>query len=109
MELSSGSGLNFSLDPAFRSQVVELIERGQLELLTGGWVMTDEAGVNLYAMLDQLIEGHQWIRAHLGEKALPKNGWSIDPFGHGNAVPYLLRRSGVHNTFIQRTHYAWKK
>ncbi|XP_003739496.1 alpha-mannosidase 2 [Galendromus occidentalis] len=94
--------------PNAKPQVVDLIERGQLELLTGGWVMTDEAGVNLYAMLDQLIEGHQWIRFHLGEKALPKNGWSIDPFGHGNAVPYLLRRSGIHNTFIQRTHYAWK-
>lgn len=72
-------------------------------------MMTDEAGVHLYSMFDQLIEGHQWIKHHLGDKALPRNGWSIDPFGHGNAVPYLLRRSGIHNTFIQRTHYAWKR
>ncbi|XP_022708909.1 alpha-mannosidase 2x-like isoform X1 [Varroa jacobsoni] len=95
--------------PHLRQKVIELVYGGQLEILTGGWVMTDEAGVHLYSMFDQLIEGHQWIKHHLGDKALPRNGWSIDPFGHGNAVPYLLRRSGIHNTFIQRTHYAWKR
>ncbi|KAL3234711.1 hypothetical protein MRX96_003359 [Rhipicephalus microplus] len=36
-------------------------------------------------------------------------GWSIDPFGHGATVPYLLQAAGIRSTFIQRTHFAWKE
>lgn len=93
--------------PHLRETVRDLVYRGQLEMVTGGWVMTDEAAVHYYAMVDQLVEGHQWLRANLG--IVPRNGWSIDPFGHGATVPYLLQASGIHNTFIQRTHYAWKR
>lgn len=33
----------------------------------------------------------------------------MDPFGHGNTVPYLLAASGIKGTVIQRIHYAWKQ
>lgn len=85
----------------------KLIHSGRFEITTGGWVMTDEANVHLYAMLDQLIEGHQWVKTHLN--ITPQTGWSIDPFGHGNTVPYLLSASGFTGTIIQRIHYAWKQ
>jgi alpha-mannosidase len=51
--------------------------------------------------------GHQWVKNNLG--VTPKTGWSIDPFGHGATVPYLLRASGLNATIIQRVHYAWKQ
>lgn len=54
-----------------------------------------------------LFSGHQWLHSNLGIK--PKSGWSIDPFGHGNTVPYLLKSSGIEGTVIQRIHYAWKQ
>ena len=39
----------------------------------------------------------------------PTNGWSIDVFGHGAAVPYLLKESGIGTTVVQRLHFAWKQ
>ena len=49
--------------PGRRRNLQHLIQEGRFEVLTGGWVMTDEANVNLFAMVDQLVEGHSWIRS----------------------------------------------
>lgn len=84
-----------------------MVQSGRIEITTGGWVMTDEANAHYYSMIDQLIEGHQWVKTNLGVS--PKVGWSIDPFGHGSTVPYLLAASGFDGTIIQRIHYAWKQ
>lgn len=69
--------------------------------------MTDEANVHVYAMVDQLIEGHQWLNDNLNYT--PITGFSIDPFGHGSTLPYLLAASDFKGTIIQRIHYAWKQ
>ncbi|XP_055588415.1 alpha-mannosidase 2 [Uranotaenia lowii] len=93
--------------PTKQRVLKKLVQSGRLEITTGGWVMTDEANAHLYAMVDQLIEGHQWVKTNLN--VTPKSGWSIDPFGHGSTVPYLLAASGFEGTIIQRIHYAWKQ
>ncbi|XP_014227200.1 alpha-mannosidase 2 [Trichogramma pretiosum] len=96
-----------SAHPTKKMIVKRLIKEGRLEMTTGGWVMTDEATTHIYAMLDQLIEGHQWLKTNLD--VTPEYGWSVDVFGHGSTVPYLLKASGVGGTVIQRLHYAWKQ
>ncbi|XP_002074126.2 alpha-mannosidase 2 isoform X1 [Drosophila willistoni] len=93
--------------PTKQRALKRLINSGRIEITTGGWVMTDEANVHIYPMLDQLIEGHQWLKNNLN--VTPKVGWSIDPFGHGSTVPYLLSGSNFEGTIIQRIHYAWKQ
>ena len=52
--------------------------------------MTDEANVDLFGMVDQLIEGHEWIRNNLNIST-PRSSWSVDPFGHSGTFPYILK------------------
>ncbi|XP_015913700.2 alpha-mannosidase 2 [Parasteatoda tepidariorum] len=89
-----------------RKTVRALLDRKQLEIVTGGWVMTDEATTSYFSIIDQLIEGHQWLKQFT--QSIPQSGWSVDVFGHSASVPYILSASGISETVILRTHYSWK-
>ncbi|GLD56879.1 alpha-mannosidase 2 [Lates japonicus] len=95
------------IDEQKREMVKRLVGAGQLELVTGGWVMPDEANSHYFALLDQLMEGHQWLQKHLGVR--PSSAWAVDPFGHSPSMTYLLKGAGLNNMVIQRVHYAVKK
>ncbi|XP_030376251.1 alpha-mannosidase 2 isoform X2 [Scaptodrosophila lebanonensis] len=85
----------------------KIIQNRQLEFVTGGWVMPDEANSHWRNVLLQLTEGQTWLKTHVN--VTPTSSWSIDPFGHSPTLPYILQKSGFQNLLIQRTHYSVKK
>lgn len=90
-----------------KNRVKRFVQSGQLEFVTGGWVMTDEANSHYYNILTQLTEGHLWLLNNLG--VVPRSSWSIDPFGLSPSMAFLVQRSGLQNLLIQRVHYSVKK
>lgn len=85
----------------------KIVERKQLEIVTGGWVMPDEANSHWLCILQQLTEGQLWVKNNLN--ITPTTSWSIDPFGYSATMPYLLKGARMNNLLIQRTHYSIKK
>lgn len=89
-----------------KQQVHDLIKSGRLEIVSGGWVMPDEASTHYASVIDQLLEGHQWLAENLGIQ--PRNSWSVDPFGHSGTMPYLWRKSGMSSMVVGRVHQGTK-
>lgn len=40
---------------------------------------------------------------------IPKNHWSIDPFGHSPVMAYLVQLAGLKNGVLNRLHYELLK
>nr|CAB3263607.1 alpha-mannosidase 2 [Phallusia mammillata] len=93
--------------PQRKENAKKLVNNGQLEIVTGGWVMNDEANTHYSEMIDQMIEGNDWLYRTFG--VIPRSGWAIDPFGHSPTMTYILKKMKFENMLIQRTHYAVKK
>ncbi|KAI6230678.1 Alpha-mannosidase [Aphelenchoides fujianensis] len=90
-----------------RERVRRLLHGGQLEIVTGGWVMSDEASAHVFSIVMQLFEGHEFLRNELN--FTPTTHWSIDPFGLSAAMARVVHECGLRNAVIQRAHWAVKK
>ncbi|XP_017089304.2 alpha-mannosidase 2 [Drosophila bipectinata] len=106
-EISYFSRFFHDLGENKKLQMKSIVKSGQLEFVTGGWVMPDEANSHWRNVLLQLTEGQTWLKQYLN--VTPTASWAIDPFGHSPTMPYILKKSGFKDMLIQRTHYSVKK
>ena len=84
----------------------EVVQRGQLEFVGGGWVQNDEANPTMESVVNQVTTGHEFLLKTFGVR--PKIGWQIDPFGHSAMTPALFANLGYDATVINRIHFQQK-
>jgi alpha-mannosidase II len=90
-----------------RKTVKKLLDQGQFEIVTGAWVMTDEANAHYYSTVMEMLEGHEFLINQLDYR--PKSHWSIDPFGLSPIVTYVAKAGNLSHAAVQRVHYSVKK
>lgn len=79
-----------------------MLERGQLEIVGGGWVQNEEATAHYADVINQVTEGHIWLQEHLGDAAMVKHGWQLDMFsGYSSVTPWLWSLAGFESSVIR--------
>ena len=81
-----------------QDKVKDMVSKGQLEIINGGWSMHDEACPTYSDMINNMMVGHEFILNTFGVK--PRIGWQIDPFGHSNANARLYAEMGFDALFF---------
>lgn len=83
-----------------REGMRQLAREGRFEFVQGGWVQNDEANTHYFAILNQMLDGHDWLKANIPE-ARPRVGWAIDPFGLSPMMGYVNKMFGFKGMHIQ--------
>ncbi|RWS16012.1 lysosomal alpha-mannosidase-like protein, partial [Dinothrombium tinctorium] len=91
-----------------KNRVFWLVQTGQLEFISGGWSMNDEATPRYQAIIDQMTIGHRWLNNVFGECGKPKIGWQIDPFGHSREQASIFAQMGFDGLFLGRIDFQDK-
>uniref|UniRef100_A0A915PMT6 Glycoside hydrolase family 38 central domain-containing protein n=1 Tax=Setaria digitata TaxID=48799 RepID=A0A915PMT6_9BILA len=84
----------------YRNYFKNLTDEGRLEISGGLWVMNDEATPYFWETIENIIVGHQYLQKKLN--ITPTTSWSVDPFGHGLMMPYLLSLADINRMVICR-------
>ena len=90
-----------------RQKFKGLVKSGRIEIVSGSFVAPDEASPHYFTLVDQMVEGHYWVKRNLD--VVPETSLSFDQFGYSASIPYLMKRAGIKNILIKRTHRGVKQ
>ena len=90
-----------------RNKLKRLVKSGRLEVTSGAWVTPDEATPHYFAYLDQMIEGHVWVKQHLG--VIPATSFDLDQYGYSSSARYLMEKAGIKYSVTKRIHMGLKE
>ncbi|EGC31045.1 hypothetical protein DICPUDRAFT_40536 [Dictyostelium purpureum] len=82
------------------------VEIKQLSFITGGLVQNDEATANIDDIIEQMTQGHLWLKENLNYTV--EYAWQIDPFGYSSITPTLFRKMGIKGLVINRVSNSVK-
>ena len=87
---------------AQRTAFRQLVRERRIEMVDNGWSQHDMGATTLESMLNNWVEGHEWIRTNLGAKYAPRIGWSLDPFGMSASQAVFQALMGMDGWFFTR-------
>ncbi|CAD8109144.1 unnamed protein product [Paramecium sonneborni] len=80
--------------------IKQLINNQQIEFLSGGWCMNDEATAYYEDIIDQMTLGHKFLLQNFNYT--PSVGWQIDTFGHSHTQALFSSMMGFNAWFLGR-------
>ena len=86
--------------PEERQSIRDLVRNGQLEIVHGGIVSTDEATPSYTDIIRNMELGHDFLREEFNY--LPKIGMQLDPFGHSVANAEIFSQLGLEAMVVGR-------
>ena len=90
-----------SLPSDEKAKIKRLVGNGQLDIVHGGMVSTDEACTDYADILRNFEQAQGFLDREFGGLR-PKIGWQLDPFGHSAANAYLLTEMGFDTIVFSR-------
>ena len=88
--------------PAQRRLFLDLVQTKRIEMVDNGWSQHDMGATTLDSMMNNWMEGHEWIRTNVGSAYAPRVGWSLDPFGMSSTQAVLQAMMGMDAWFFTR-------
>ena len=83
-----------------QDEIKLLVKNGQLEIVHGGLVSTDEATTNYADILRNFEAAHDFLYEEFG--ITPTIGMQLDPFGHSAVNARLMAEMGMEAMFMGR-------
>lgn len=80
----------------------QLVSEGRIEFVDNGWSQADMGCTTYDSLLNNWVEGHQWIKRVFGAQFAPHVGWSLDPFGMSTGAAVLQSLMGFDAWFFTR-------
>ena len=87
-----------SQDDNYKKKTHELIKRGSLEIVNGGWEMNDESCPTYQDIILNIQKGHKFLWDNFQYR--PRVALSVSDSGHSVSHPRILSQAGIQSLYM---------